>query len=65
MRSTLRSRDIDDGYEFAQADRTLGQGVALGEDACHFRRVLSAPGTQRDDGLTLLLTPSIKRLIWP
>src|SRR6185312_14096736 len=37
-------------------DRTLGESVALGEDACHFRHVLGSPVAQRDDRVGLAAT---------
>src|ERR1017187_10243388 len=41
----------------------LGQSVALGEDACHFRHVLGSPGAQRDDRVSQAATERGQRVV--
>jgi hypothetical protein len=49
--------------EAAVVVRMLGQSVALGEDACHFRRVLGSPGAQRDDRVSQAATERGQRVV--
>ena len=51
------------GTEAAVAVRMLGQSVALGEDACHFHRVLGSPGAQRDDRVSQAATERGQRVV--
>src|ERR1700680_2961875 len=41
----------------------LGESVALGEDACHFRHVLGSPGAQRDDRVGQAATERGQRVV--
>ena len=41
----------------------LGQRVALGEDACHFRHVLGSPSAQRDDRVSQAATERRQRVV--
>jgi hypothetical protein len=41
----------------------LGQRVALGKDACHFRHVLGPPGAQRDDRVSQAATERGQRVV--